>query len=439
MRQVWDLFWDLVSTLCFRYVRPQMGPSRAKPVSGHLEIHDLKRGPVFYVKWRDANGQHKKVLGPAWMRKTGVDASGRIVWKAQHGPRPDGYLNEREARALVEEMKVDARKGLASRRKTFVSFRDAAEEWVRHGEVERALKPCTVLDYRSALRAHLLPAFGDEPIERISTRQVEQWRSEQLELALRTPQVNGRVGAGISPRSANKLTSILYSIFELARRRHDVHPNPIADIQRVREHVDPTNYDFYTPEEIEALVRHAGSEQDAAIFKTAAFTGLRRGELMALRWRDVDFARSSIRVNASYAKGSLTAPKSRKGRAVPLVPELAEVLARLGARDEYTEDDDLVFVGTDGDYMDASALRRRYLLAQEAAGLRMLRFHDLRHTFGSLAINRASQVQVQAWMGHADMRTTARYLHHKDRADDAALLAGAFRVATADDVTASAA
>ena len=224
-------------------------------MSGHLEIHDLKRGPVFYVKWRDANGQHKKVLGPAWMRKTGVDVSGRIVWKTQDRPRPDGYLNERDARALVEEMKVDARKGMASRRKTFVSFRDAAEEWVRHGEVEHALKPCTVLDYRSALREHLLPAFGDEPIERISTRQVERWRSEQLELALRTPQINGRVGAGISPRSANKLTAILYSIFELARvattasqpdRRH---PASRASI------VDPTDYDFYTPEEIEALVR----------------------------------------------------------------------------------------------------------------------------------------------------------------------------------------
>ena len=60
-----------------------------------------------------------------------------------------------------------------------------------------------------------------------------------------------------------------------------------------------------------------------------------------------------------------------------------------------------------------------------AAGLRPLRFHDLRHTFGSLAINRASIVQVQAWMGHADVDTTSRYLHHKSRADDADLLAGA--------------
>jgi len=53
--------------------------------------------------------------------------------------------------------------------------------------------------------------------------------------------------------------------------------------------------------------------------------------------------------------------------------------------------------------------------------------HDLRHTFGSLAINVASIVQVQAWMGHADIQTTMRYLHHKSRADDAKLLSAAFR------------
>jgi integrase len=60
-----------------------------------------------------------------------------------------------------------------------------------------------------------------------------------------------------------------------------------------------------------------------------------------------------------------------------------------------------------------------------------LRFHDLRHTFGSLAINVASIVQVQAWMGHADIKTTMRYLHHKSRADDARLLSAAFQPKTA--------
>lgn len=62
------------------------------------------------------------------------------------------------------------------------------------------------------------------------------------------------------------------------------------------------------------------------------------------------------------------------------------------------------------------------------AGLRPLRFHDLRHVFGSLAINRASIVDVQAWMGHADVKTTMGYLHHKSRAGEAKMLADAFRV-----------
>lgn len=76
--------------------------------------------------------------------------------------------------------------------------------------------------------------------------------------------------------------------------------------------------------------------------------------------------------------------------------------------------------------LDGSALRRRYIATLNAAGLRRLRFHDLRHTLGSLAINVASIVQVQAWMGHADIKTTMRYLHHKSRADDARLLSDAF-------------
>ncbi|HWX86982.1 MAG TPA: tyrosine-type recombinase/integrase, partial [Solirubrobacteraceae bacterium] len=121
---------------------------------------------------------------------------------------------------------------------------------------------------------------------------------------------------------------------------------------------------------------------------------------------------------------------------VPMVPDVAASLARLGQREMLTGEDDLVFLGGAGRYLDASALRRRYVNAQKAAGLRPLRFHDLRHTFGSLAINRASIVQVQAWMGHADVDTTSRYLHHKSRADDADLLAGALRIDTGSELRA---
>ena len=110
-----------------------------------------------------------------------------------------------------------------------------------------------------------------------------------------------------------------------------------------------------------------------------------------------------------------------------MVREVAEALARLGQRGYLLDREDPVFPG-DGGWLDGSALRRRFVAACERAELRVLRFHDLRHTFGSNAINRASLVQVQAWMGHVDSRTTMRYLHHKSLDAEADLLAGAFAV-----------
>jgi Phage integrase family len=149
------------------------------------------------------------------------------------------------------------------------------------------------------------------------------------------------------------------------------------------------------------------------------------GELLALHWRDVDFAGNTIRVRASYYLGQLTTPKSGKVRAVPLAPDVATALAQLGRREHWTGDDDLVFVGDAGGNLDGSALRRRYKLALASAGLRSLRFHDLRHTFGTRMIAKADIRRVQEWMGHTDIQTTMRYLHYAPREEDARLVAEA--------------
>ena len=82
--------------------------------------------------------------------------------------------------------------------------------------------------------------------------------------------------------------------------------------------------------------------------------------------------------------------------------------------------------GEDGCHLDGSALRRRYYEALATAGLRQLRFHDLRHTFATRVIAKADIVRVQEWMGHADIQTTRKYLHFAARPDDALLVAAAF-------------
>jgi integrase len=257
----------------------------------------------------------------------------------------------------------------------------------------------------------LLPAFGSMPLESVTTETIEAW-------------VAGLDGAA---SSRTKALVLMHGIFQRARKVWGLRSNPVADVEKPPQQRSG-EIQVFSPEEVWALVRAADSEQDAAIFLTAAFTGLRMGELLALRWRDVDFAGSSIRVRASYYAGHLTTPKSGKVRAVPLAPDVASGLAQLGQRLDWVGDDDLVFVGGAGSYLDGSALRRRYKDALAVAGLRRLRFHDLRHTFGTRMIAKADIRRVQEWMGHADIQTTMRYLHYAPRDEDAQLVAEAFAV-----------
>jgi integrase len=109
-----------------------------------------------------------------------------------------------------------------------------------------------------------------------------------------------------------------------------------------------------------------------------------------------------------------------------MAPDVATALAQVGRREHWGGEDDLVFTGVAGGYLDGSALRRRYKAALAEAALRPLRFHDLRHTFGTRMIAKADIRRVQEWMGHADIQTTMRYLHYAPRSEDAALVAEAF-------------
>jgi integrase len=157
-----------------------------------------------------------------------------------------------------------------------------------------------------------------------------------------------------------------------------------------------------------------------------------------LQWRNIDYPGEAIRVRRSYnVHGGVGSPKSGKVRGVPMVPDVASALARLADREFWIGPEDLVFANELGTFQDASAIRIRYRAALTRAGLRQLRFHGLRHTFGTFAVRRAEVPVVQAWMGHSDIQTTMRYVHRRDRGDEAKPLAGAFRPAgTFGDVSA---
>ncbi len=152
---------------------------------------------------------------------------------------------------------------------------------------------------------------------------------------------------------------------------------------------------------------------------------MRLGELMALRWRYVrflpDLSGAVINVERAVSAGNEKEPKGRRGRQVPVPRPAAEALARLGQRDHFTESEDYVFCNRLGRRLDPSAVRRRYKRAAEAAGLRPLKLHGLRHATGSVLARSLPLVTVRDVLGHAELRTTNRYLHSK--IDAAAIVA----------------
>jgi integrase len=161
---------------------------------------------------------------------------------------------------------------------------------------------------------------------------------------------------------------------------------------------------FYRPDEVQQLAADASDDQDATLYLTAAFTGLRASELRALHWRSVDFGDSLIHVERGFTdEGGEDLPKSYRVRSVPLMAQVAQALAALREREHFTAKDDLVFVSVVGDVLDYDAMYRRYRATQTRAGLRPLRFHDLRHSFGTMAVRVFPITDVQTWMGHADI------------------------------------
>jgi integrase len=375
-------------------------------VSGSVAIVDRKRGPVWYARYRTLSGQQRqKLLGPAW--------TGR-------GRPPAGYFTKRTAedwlRDHLDEARRSAALGFAA---TGVTFAEAAEEYLRYAEQDRGCKPSTIRGYRSQLNAHLLPAFGSMQIEDITEHEIERWRAGMSGSRAARPI--------LSNKTKNHQLVLLHAIFRRAVKVYRLPRNPLDNVDRYRVR-SSGDIEVFSPEEIWALVRAAASEVDGTIYMTAAFTGLRRGELLGLRWRDIDFEASTIRVRASFAAGKLTTPKSGKVRAVPLAPAVAAALARLGQRERFVGEDDFVFAGESGLPLNGDALSSRYERALGAAGLRRLRFHDLRHTFGTRMIREADIRRVQEWMGHADIQTTMKYLHYESRKEDAELVARAFAV-----------
>ncbi len=397
-------------------------------------------GPFWYGKWSRNGTPVIRALGRAW-----VEPDGSGGWRRRRGRPPDGALTEAQAAArmlaLVREHDADQQlleRDASERLRRGVTFREVAAAYLQWLERVKGAKPSTLRDHRSVLGEPAVPhrrgsgvssgrimaALGDRPAREIATREIEE-----LLVAIAV--------SGVAPRTVNKARAVMCAAFNYAMRpsAFGLPANPVTHADR-RAEPQTAALAFYSSEQIEALARSlaagthrealkrviGGEEvaarahedaQDGELIRVAAYAGLRRGELVALRWRDVDFVRRKLLVRRAVSGDvEVASTKSRRAREVPLPDQAAAALDRLSRRGDFTAPDDYVFINRLGRRLDASALRRRFERARDTAGLEPLRFHDLRHTYGSLLVAGGIDLAgVKAAMGHARISTTERYLH----------------------------
>ncbi len=388
--------------------------------------------PYYEAKWRIDGRQTKRRLGPAWLERA-TDGS----WTKRRGKLPDGYLNDRTATVLAAQFAdasaVEAAEG--RKRKSRITFRQVAHEWLDWIEHVKGASPATVRDYTCLLhepgRPHkrgngvspgrIMAGFGDADIRQITPRQASAF-------------LRGLDEAGLAPRNVNKHRQTVNNIFVYANREdtYVIAHNPIKSTDKRREPMIAA-LEYYELHEVEALaeamalgphrkdskiavgddellMRAEEDARDTDLFRVLLHTGMRIGELRAVKWSAVDFAGRTLLVRVAISAGEEKDPKGRRFRYIPLSTGALQALERQAERTIFTGDDDYVFCSRMGDRLDDSALRKRYKAACSAAGLRPIKLHGLRHAAGSLLARHGTSVEVRDFMGHAKLTTTDRYV-----------------------------
>lgn len=355
---------------------------RRPPGSGHLEARKTKGGhESWYGKWRSPEGrQVMKKIGPK------RDRSGRGLDRSTAEQKLREMIGDTppppESRVLVEE----------------------AGRLLVENRVAMGRKTSTTYNYRSVLRTHINPYFEGTSVHQVTRNQVEAFM--------------GYMGSkGKSPKTTRNALAVLHSIFEFSLKKGWARENPVRWVDKPVTEAN-TDIRFLSFEEIEAIITAANDDEDdlshtfAMAIRIAAMTGLRQGEVIGLRWGDIDWTVGKIRVRQAYVRREFTTPKSRRAsRSVPLADKLGTALDWHFKDSAWVRDDDLVVAHpATGHPIDASKLRKHFKQSLKTAGVREVRFHDLRHSFGTkMAAAGVPMRTLQEWMGHRDIQTTMIY------------------------------
>jgi len=328
----------------------------------------MKRGDNYCIKYRVAGRQKWQTVG----------------------------TNKKEAERLLNEIVHSMDTG-EYREITEITLAEFAEKWLKD-YVSTYVRERTYQSYEYVTRLHLVPHFGSYKLTNITPGIIEAY-------------VSAVVKTNLKPATIQHHVVTLKTMFKRAVIWGHLKSNPAEYVRGPR--IERKEMDFLTPDEIRLFLTEP-SPKYYPLFLTAVMTGMRQGELLGLKWTDINWATNQIRVQRAVYKGRFVETKSRtSNRTVAMSPKLASVLKR-HKLESPPNNYDLLFANEEGNPIDpCNLVKREFYPALRRAGLRQVRFHDLRHAYASMLLSQGENIKfIQHQMGHSSIQITLdRYGH----------------------------
>lgn len=342
-----------------------------------IERKDTRGGTVFGVEYYDQNGKRSRRYNQEWTKSKAVSEAARLERMALHGINPS--------------------------EDTAYTVAHLYDDWMQK-HVEVACSEKTRIGYETEWRLRIEPTLGTQPVSQLGKDAVRHMIAEGKK-------------AGDSASSLNAATAVLSSMLAHAVDAGQIDANPVHGLKRQpRKRRTAISW---SRENVEAVAVHSKDERGRLLILLAYYTGIRSGELRALKWSSINEEWIRVHQAVCPATNALKSVKTGNERMVPIIPQARRVLDALALlNDEGVSPDGLLFPTLAGTPMNHSNMLNRWFIpARTAAGkndprLGTMRFHELRHSWVSLMLSTGvAPATVASWSGHTIDVMMKSYAH----------------------------
>lgn len=337
-----------------------------------------------------------------------------------------GFKTKKEAELALARIKLQVASG-EFRKERAETFKEVYELWLL--QYENTVEQSTFIKTVSLFDNHILPSIGEYKIEKITVdicqKAVNDWAKKL--------------------KNISKVKAYASRVFNFAVKRDFVQKNPfdLVELPRKRNKQLPDETDeknFYTREQLIEFLSCLEKETNVkayVLFRLLAFSGMRKGEALALTWRDINFKTKEIRINKALSRGKnsklyIKSTKTNEARTIKMDEKTMGVLRmwKKKQKEDYfklgfntSKPSQLVFSNEKNEFIQPSKTREWILYVQEKYNLKKVTTHGLRHTHCSLLFEAGATLkEVQDRLGHSDIKTTMNiYTHVTKKAQEQAI------------------